>query len=61
MWWEEEKPALLPKMKGSGVMVSDFEDEHGGYLCLIDEQFVLAKVDNPTHCPICTCDILIRG
>ena len=35
-------------MKGSGVMVSDFVDEHDGYLRLTDEQFAVAKVDNPT-------------
>ena len=29
-------------------MVSDFVDEHDGYLRLTDEQFAVAKVDNPT-------------
>ena len=28
MWGEEERPAILPKTKGSGIMVSDFVEEH---------------------------------
>ena len=31
---EEERPALLSKTKGSEVMVSDFVEEHKGYLHL---------------------------
>ena len=53
MWGEEERPALLSKMKGSGVMDSEFVDEHDGYLRLTDKQFSLAKVHN--LCQICTC------
>ena len=30
MWGEEERLALLPKTKGSGLMVSDFIEEHDG-------------------------------
>ena len=48
MWGEDERPALLPKTKGSGVMVSDFVDEYDGYLRLPDEQFACAKEDNPS-------------
>ena len=33
-WGEEEKPALLLKTKGSGLMVSDFIEEHNGHLHL---------------------------
>lgn len=44
MWGEEERPALLSKIKGSDVMASDFVDEHDGYLRLTDEQFALVKV-----------------
>ena len=29
MWGEEDRPAILPKTKGSGIMVSDFV---GGFL-----------------------------
>ena len=31
MWGEEERPAILPKTKGSGIMVSDFVEEHNGF------------------------------
>ena len=34
MWAEDDHPALLPKTKGSGIMVADFIDEHNGYLQL---------------------------
>ena len=43
---KEERPALLPKTKGSGVMVSDFIDEYDGYLRLTDAQFDLAQADD---------------
>ena len=46
MWGEEERPTLLPKTKGSGVMVSDFIDEYDGYLRLTDAQFDLSRADN---------------
>ena len=32
MWGEADKPAILPKTKGSGIMVSDFVEEHEGFL-----------------------------
>ena len=32
MWGEEDRPAILPKTKGSGIMVSDFVEEHGDFL-----------------------------
>ena len=35
---EEDKPALQPIMKGSGIMVFDSIDEHDGYLCLSSQQ-----------------------
>ena len=44
--WGEERPAILPKTKGSGIMVSDFIDEHNGYLCLTNEEFKQAKQTN---------------
>ena len=43
MWGEEDRPAILPKTKGSGIMVSDFLEEHGGYLQLTDGEFEEAK------------------
>ena len=48
MWGEEERPALLPKTKGSGLMVSDFVDEHDGFLCLSHQQHQQAKATNPS-------------
>ena len=47
MWGEEERSAILPKMKGSGIMVSDFVEEYVGFLKLSDEEFEQAKEDDP--------------
>ena len=44
---EEDKLALLSKMKGSGIMVFDFLDEHGGYLCLSSQQNQQSRTLNP--------------
>ena len=46
MWGEQGQCILKPKSRGSGIMVSDFIDEHNGYLWLTDE-FIQAvdKVD----------------
>ena len=38
---------IMPKSKGSGIMVSDFIDING-YLSLSDEQFTRAKEQHPT-------------
>ena len=46
VWGQEKRPVLLPKTKGSGMMVSDFIDEYDGYLRLTDAQFSLARTDN---------------
>ncbi len=43
MWGTEDKPAILPKTRGSGLMVSDFIEEHSGYLCLSEDEFDIAK------------------
>ena len=43
MWAEEDHPALLPKTKGSGIMVADFIDEYNGYLALTAEE----QAENP--------------
>ena len=48
MWAEDDHPALLPKTKGSGIMVSDFVEEHNGYLALTPEEHDAAKVKFPT-------------
>ena len=46
MWGESERPAILPKTKGSGIMVSDFVEEYGGYLKLSPEEL---DVKVPQH------------
>ena len=38
MWATEDTPIIQPKTKGSGVMVSDFVDQHRGFLQLSDEE-----------------------
>ena len=48
MWGEEDHSALLPKTKGSGIMVSDFVDEHNGYLAFTAEEHCLAKETSPS-------------
>ena len=47
IWGEDDRPAILPKTKGSGIMVSDFVEEHGGFLQLTDKEFVEAKQQYP--------------
>ena len=43
MWGESEWQAILPKTKGSGIMVSDFVEENGGFIELSPEAFKSAK------------------
>ena len=43
MWGTEDKPAILPKTKGSGIMVSDFVEEYGGFLRLSDVELALVR------------------
>ena len=38
---------LKPKSKGSGIMVSDFIDEHNGFLALSDAEYEVAKSNDP--------------
>ena len=47
MWAEEDHPAILPKTKGRGIMVSDFITEHQGYLILSSEEHKQAKRSFP--------------
>ena len=42
-WTVKGKQPLLPKGKGRGLMVSDFIEEHGGFLQLTDEEVEDAK------------------
>ena len=43
----DDKPAILPKTKRSGIMVSDFIDEHNGYLRLSSEELEDARSTDP--------------
>ena len=41
------RQSSLPKTKGSGVMVSDFVEEHGGYLRLSENELDAAAQIDP--------------
>ena len=45
MWGSADKPALLLIIKGSGIRVSEFIDEHNGYLNHSPEELIV--VTNP--------------
>ena len=47
MWGTVDKPAILPKTKGSGIMASDFIKEHSGNLCLSLEELERARRSEP--------------
>ena len=38
---------MKPKSKGAGIMVSDFINEHNGFLALSDDEYEGAKPSNP--------------
>ena len=46
-WAEEDKQMLRPKSHGRGLMISDFIEEHGGYLQLAEEEHEIAKISMP--------------
>ena len=43
-WGIKGEKMMKPKSKGAGIMVSDFIDEHNGFLALTAE---VAKASNP--------------
>ena len=47
-WGTKGTHILRPKGKGAGIMVSDFIDEHNGYLALTREEYDRAKASDPT-------------
>ena len=47
MWATDDTPVIQPKTKGSGIMVSEFVDNHNGHLQLTDEEYAVAKVSDP--------------
>ena len=46
-WGTKDMHLLRPKGKGTGIMVSDFIDEHNGYLRLTDEEFTQGLQKHP--------------
>ena len=46
-WGLEGERMLRPKSKGSGIMVSDFVDEHSGFLALSNVEYESAKISHP--------------
>ena len=46
-WGMKGEKMMKPKSKGAGIMVSDFIDEHNGFLALSDEEHDRVKVSNP--------------
>ena len=38
MWGTDDNPAILPKTKGSEIILSDSAEEHGGYLRLSEDE-----------------------
>ena len=46
-WGEKGTKVMKPKSRGSGIMVSNFIDEHNGFLALTDEEYEQAKRVNP--------------
>ena len=53
-WGTLNQHSVRPKSKGSGIMVSKFIEEKGGYLLLSCEQFAAAR-DQPEHSEVCKC------
>ena len=46
-WGRPENQIIRPKSRGSGIMVSDFITEKDGYLCLTEEEYTVAKQNDP--------------
>ncbi len=46
-WGDGTMHSIRPKSQGSGLMVSDFIEEKGGYLSLSDELYEAGKQQNP--------------
>ena len=47
-WTENGRMKLKPKGQGRGIMISDFVDEHNGYLRLSDEDFARYSKEDPS-------------
>ena len=46
VWAEKWSQQIKPKGQGRGIMVSDFIDEHNGYLQLTDEEYEEARTSH---------------
>ena len=46
-WGMKGEKMMKPKSKGAGIMVSDFIDEHNGFLALSDDEHEAAKASKP--------------
>ena len=46
-WGLKGTKMMKPKSRGSGIMVSDFVDDHNGFLVLTKEEYEVAKRMNP--------------
>ena len=46
-WSEEDRMIIRPKGQGRGLMISDFIEEHGGYLHLAPEEHEIATLSSP--------------
>ena len=46
-WGVKGEKIIKPKSKGAGIMISDFVDEHQGFLALTDGEHQLAKQSDP--------------
>ena len=47
MWATEDTPVIQPKTKGAGVMVSDFIDQHQGFLQVSDDKHAALTANVP--------------
>ena len=47
MWATEDTPVIQPKTEGAGIMISDFVDQHRGYLRLTDSEHALVTANDP--------------
>ena len=46
-WGTKGDKMMKPKSKGAGIMVSDFIDEHSGFLALSDAEYYQVKTTKP--------------
>ena len=49
-WGQPESQVIRPKSRGSGIMVSDFITENGGYLCLTPSEYDAMKQSDSGIC-----------